>query len=72
MKKTIGPCLSEPSGKHMEHEQVKEVLARNGSAPLFSAFGVPIPKGDALAIEYIQDAAVHFLDKAQGNSSPNC
>jgi hypothetical protein len=56
----------------MEHEQVKEVLARNGSAPLFSAFGVPIPKGDALAIEYIQDAAVHFLDKAQGNSSPNC
>lgn len=46
MKKTIRPCTSEPSGKYMEHEQVKEVLARNGSGALFSAFGMAIPEGD--------------------------
>ena len=43
----------------MEHKQVKEVLARNGSGTLFSAFGVPIPEGDH-AVLAMQD--IFFSD----------
>lgn len=45
----------------MEHEQVKEIFARNGSGPLFSAFGMAIPEGDH-AVLAVQD--IFFPDDA--------
>lgn len=45
----------------MEHEQVEEILARDGSGPLFIAFGMTIAEGDH-AVPAVQD--VFFADDA--------
>jgi len=45
----------------MEHEQIEEVLALDGSGPVFSAFGMAIPEGDH-AVPAVQD--IFFLDDA--------
>lgn len=45
----------------MEHEQIEEVLALDGSGPVFSAFSMAIPEGDH-AIKAVQD--IFFPDDA--------
>jgi len=54
MEKAVRSCPSKASWQYMEHEQVEERLALNGSGSILSALGMTIAEGDH-AVPALQD-----------------
>ncbi len=55
MEKTIGPCPAQSSWQHIVQKQGEKGLGRDGSGPIFPAFGMAVAERDhaVLAVEDI-------------------